>query len=181
VNLRIQRRTLLSSAALSAAALALYPVNALGQHSGGNGTVEIRNETERQLFWSLICTCGCPRETLGTCACDIASSRREALRELLGQGKSVEQAQDAYVSLYGAKSLAVPRNQGSNRLLWAVPAVLIALGGWFAVHTMRRFQRRSQAIDATKSKEKASSTKDPSGRDDYDDRLDQELKDLDNE
>lgn len=180
MNQRIQRRTLLSSTALSAAALALYPAAALAQHSGGNGTVEIRSETERQLFWSLICTCGCPRETLGTCACDIASARREALRDLLGQGKSIEQAQDAYVALYGAKSLAVPRNQGSNRLLWAVPAVLIVLGGWFAVHTMRRFQRKSQDLDASKAKENTSSVKESSGRDDYDDRLDQELKDLDN-
>jgi len=171
---------LLVSASLGAGVLAIYPADAIGQHSGGNGTVEIHNETERQLFWSLICTCGCPRETLGTCACDIASARREALRELLDQGKSVEQAQDAYVALYGAKSLAVPRNKGSNRLLWAVPAGLIVLGGWFAVHTMRRFQQRSRDVDALKAKEKPSSAKDSSGRDDYDDRLDQELKDLDN-
>lgn len=180
MNQRIHRRTLLSSAALSTAAIVLYPAAALAQHSGGNGTVEIHNETERQLFWSLICTCGCPRETLGTCPCDIASARREALRDLLGQGKSVEQAQDAYVALYGAKSLAVPRNQGSNRLLWAVPAALIALGGWFAVHTMRRFQQKSRDLEATKAKENTSKVKESSGRDDYDDRLDQELKDLDN-
>jgi len=187
VNQRIQRRTplhiaLLISASLGAAVLSFYPADAIGQHSGGNGTVEIHNETERQLFWSLICTCGCPRETLGTCPCDIATARREALREMLQQGKSVEQAQDAYVALYGSKSLAVPRNQGANRLLWAVPALAIVLGAWFAVYTLRRFQRRSQDIDAAAAaKVKTSPAKESKGRDDYDDRLDQELKDLDNE
>lgn len=186
MNHRMQRRSplhiaLLVSASLGAGVLAFFPADAIGQHSGGNGTVEIHNETERQLFWSLICTCGCPRETLGTCACDIATARREALRDLLQQGKSVEQAQDAYVALYGAKSLAVPRNQGANRLLWAVPALAIVIGAWFAVHTMRRFQRRSQTLEAAAKKEKATAPKESKGRDEYDDRLDQELKDLDNE
>lgn len=182
----MQRRSplhiaLLVSASLGAGALAFYPADAIGQHNGGNGTVEIHNETERQLFWSLICTCGCPRETLGTCPCDIATERRDALREMLKEGKTVEQAQDAYVARYGAKSLAVPRNTGANRLLWAVPALLIVLGGWFAVSTLRRFQRRSQVLEAAATNVKGSSPKESKARDDYDDRLDQELKDLDNE
>lgn len=182
----MQRRTplhiaLLVSASLGAGVLSFFPADAIGQHSGGNGTVEIRNETERQLFWSLICTCGCPRETLGTCPCDIATQRREALRDLLQQGKSIEQAQDAYVAMYGSKSLAVPRNQGANRLLWAVPALAIVLGAWFAVHTLRRFQRRSQVLEAAATNAKTSRPKESKGRDDYDDRLDQELKELDNE
>ncbi|MBK9261252.1 MAG: cytochrome c-type biogenesis protein CcmH [Polyangiaceae bacterium] len=173
---------LLVSASLGAGVLSFFPADAIGQHSGGNGTVVIHSETERQLFWSLICTCGCPRETLGTCACDIASGRREALRDLLAQGKTIEQAQDAYVAMYGIKSLAVPRNQGANRLLWAVPAFAIMLGAGFVVYTLRRFQRRGAAIDAAKkAKAKTSPVKDSKGRDDYDDRLDQELKDLDNE
>jgi len=79
------------------------------------------------------------------------------------------------------KSLAVPRNQGANRLLWAVPALAIVIGAWFAVHTMRRFQRRSQTLEAAAKKEKATAPKESKGRDEYDDRLDQELKDLDNE
>ncbi|HRI64923.1 MAG TPA: cytochrome c-type biogenesis protein CcmH [Polyangium sp.] len=172
---------LLVSASLGAGVLSFFPADAIGQHSGGNGTVEIHNETERQLFWSLICTCGCPRETLGTCPCDIATARREALREMLEQGKTVEQAQDAYVAMYGGKSLAVPRNQGANRLLWAVPALAIIVGAWFAVHTLRRFQRRSQVLEAAATNAKTSTPKASKGRDNYDDRLDQELKDLDNE
>jgi cytochrome c-type biogenesis protein CcmH len=173
---------LLVSASLGAGVLSFFPADAIGQHSGGNGTVMIHSETERQLFWSLICTCGCPRETLGTCACDIASARRDALRDLLSQGKTIEQAQDSYVSMYGAKSLAVPRNTGANRLLWAVPAFAILLGAGFVVYTLRRFKRQSDTNDA-KLQVKRSDVKksDVKARDAYDDRLDQELKDLDNE
>jgi cytochrome c-type biogenesis protein CcmH len=186
----MQRRTplhiaLLVSASIGAGVLSFFPADAIGQHSGGNGTVEIHNDTERQLFWSLICTCGCPRETLGTCACDIASSRRNALREMLEEGKSVEQVQDAYVSMYGIKSLAVPRNTGANRLLWAVPAISILLGAGFVVFTLRRFRRKSNSNDAATAaaatKAKTLSPKESKVRDDLDDRLDQELKDLDNE
>ncbi len=191
----MQRRSplhiaLLISASLGAGILSFFPADAIGQHSGGNGTVEIHNETERQLFWSLICTCGCPRETLGTCACDIASSRRNALRDMLAEGKSVEQVQDAYVSNYGIKSLAVPRNTGANRLLWAVPALSILLGAGFVVFTLRRFRRKSNSNDAAtaaaaaanaKGKAQTSPSKESKDRDALDDRLDQELKDLDNE
>jgi hypothetical protein len=47
---------------------------------------------------------------------------------------------------------------------------------------MRRFQRRSATIDAATKKAKGSSAKkEPKAQDAYDDRLDQELKDLDNE
>ena len=56
------------------------PSSVLGQQLGEGmkrtGTVGITNEEERRLFNSLICTCGCPRETLGTCTCDFAHARR---------------------------------------------------------------------------------------------------------
>jgi cytochrome c-type biogenesis protein CcmH len=176
----------LAAASLGAGWLTLHPHDALGQHNGGNGTVEIHNETERQLFWSLICTCGCPRETLGTCPCDIATRRRNALRELLEQGKSVEQAQDSYVAMYGAKSLAVPRNTGANRALYAVPLVLIVAGAASVVMMLKRWSRRGAELDATakaKAKRKAASGEPgaEAGRDKYDDRLDDELKGLDDE
>ncbi len=169
---------LLASAALVAAWLTFDPHLAHGQHSGGTGTVSIQNETERQLFWSLICTCGCPRETLGTCPCDIGASRRTALRELLAEGKTVEQAQDVYMSLYGTKSLAVPRNQGASRALWAVPGAAIVIGAGFVFFVLRRWQRRGVAAAGLAG---ARTTDKNKARDAYDDRLDQELKDLDDE
>ncbi|MRG94603.1 cytochrome c-type biogenesis protein [Polyangium spumosum] len=168
---------LLTAAAIAAAWLTFVPQLAHGQHTGGTGTVSIQNETERQLFWSLICTCGCPRETLGTCPCDIAHQRRTALRELLAEGKTVEQVQDIYVSQYGSKSLAVPRNQGASRALWAVPVVSIVGGAGLVFFVLRRWQRRGLAAARAGAKGPIKNEK----RDAYDDRLDQELKDLDDE
>jgi len=171
---------LLFVAGLGAAWFTFHPHDALGQmgHTG-NGTVEIRSETERQLFWSLICTCGCPRETLGTCPCDIATARRNTLRGMLEEGKSVEQIQDAYAAEYGIKSLAVPRNKGANRALYAVPIVLILAGGLFAVMVLKKWSRKGAELAVARGQEGVQDK--PAARDKYDDRLDDELKELDDE
>lgn len=169
---------LLASATLGAAWLTIDPSIALGQHSGGNGTVTIENEAERQLFWSLICSCGCPRETLGTCPCDFGSARREEMRGLLKSGMSVEQVQDAYVARYGSRYLAVPRNEGTKRLLWIVPSVAILIGAGVVVMTLRRWKRRGDELDRTKKKGKGEGPPPAEQkRDQYDDRLDDELRD----
>jgi len=178
----MKRRTplhlaLLAAACLGALWLTIDPHVALGQqHTGGTGTVEIHDETERQLFWSLICSCGCPRETLGTCACDFAAARRDELRAMISEGKTVEQAQDAYVARYGAKYLAVPRNQGANRAIWAAPLLAIIGGAFFVIRTLRRWQRATQYVPTS-----GPAPKETKKRDAYDDKLDQELQDLDNE
>ncbi|UQA61464.1 cytochrome c-type biogenesis protein [Polyangium aurulentum] len=168
---------LLASATLGAAWLTIDPSIALGQHTGGTGTVTIENEAERQLFWSLICSCGCPRETLGTCPCDFGSARREEMRGLLKGGMSVEQIQDAYVARYGSKFLAVPRNEGSKRLLWMVPTVAILIGAGVVVVTLRRWKRRSDELEGAKKGRKGNAPAEEGKRDQYDDQLDQELRD----
>jgi len=174
---------LLVAASLGAAWLTIDPRPAIGQqHTGATtGTVEIHNETERQLFWSLICSCGCPRETLGTCPCDFAAARRAELRGMLAEGKTVEEAQNAYVAQFGPKYLAVPRNEGGKRALYAVPALLIVLGAAFVVVTLRRWQARAATLEQAKAAE-AKAANAPSDKPDvYDDKLDQALKELDDE
>jgi cytochrome c-type biogenesis protein CcmH/NrfF len=169
---------LLASATLGAAWLTIDPSIALGQHTGGTGTVTIENEAERQLFWSLICSCGCPRETLGTCPCDFASARRDEMRGLLKSGMGVEQIQDAYVARYGSKFLAVPRNEGTKRLLWMVPTLAILIGAGVVVVTLRRWKRRGDELEGTKKKGRRGDAPSEAGkRDQYDDRLDEELRD----
>lgn len=161
----------------------------LGFGMDRSGTVGIQNETERKLFYSLICTCGCPRETLGTCTCGFAHQRRAELREELAKGTSIEAIQAAYVERFGTQALAVPPNEGASRLLWIAPLVAIALGaaglGTFLVRLRRRSDRleaqgaggagSAGASEATGSKGSVARP----ARDDYDDRLDDELKRLD--
>lgn len=155
----------------------------LGEGMKRTGTVGIASEDERRLFYSLICTCGCPRETLGTCTCDFAHARRDELRGLLDQDKKIEEIQELYAKRYGMHALAVPPNTGGSRALWAVPLLAIAVGAGGVLLALRRWKRRGGPPPGGPSG--GSGGDGPAGgsgerpRDAYDDRIDRELEELD--
>jgi cytochrome c-type biogenesis protein CcmH len=134
-----------------------------------SGTVGIQNDTERKLFYSLLCTCGCPRETLGTCTCGFAHERRSELRASLAEGRTLDTIIAAYVDRFGEVALAVPRSQG----VWMIPLGLIALGTGAVLLTLKRWRKRSDAEPALASGGAAAP------RDALDDRLDDELRRMD--
>lgn len=146
-----------------------------------SGTVGIQNATERKLFWSLLCTCGCPRETLGTCTCGFAHERRGELRRELSAGEPVEQIQAAYVKRFGTQALAVPPATGGSRALYLAPLLAILVGAGLIIRTLRRWKARGDAASVAAAAAAASAT--PSANagkpDDYDAKLDDELKNLD--
>ena len=173
-------RSLAVAIGIFAALVAFETHDAVGQLAGdmeGSHPIGIENETQKQLFYSLICQCGCPRETLGTCPCNFAHQRREEMRAALAEGKSVEAIQDEYVARYGPQALGVPRDKGANRLIWTVPLLAIVLGAAGLVLLLRRWRRRSDQ-DAPATLASAGTT---IVRDDYDDKLDDELRELDRE
>lgn len=177
------RKLIYAAAFAFAGATSLVGLESRGQEIGQGmvrtGTVGIENDTERKLFWSLICTCGCPRETLGTCTCGWAHERRTELRAMIDSGMSIEQAQEAYSKRFGTQALAVPPSSGSNRLLYLAPLVLIVAGAGFVIAVLRRWSRKSAPAPtpATKPLDGSPATK-PS-RDDLDDKLDDELRRMD--
>lgn len=179
------RKLIYAAAFAFAGATSLVGLTTYGQEIGQgmvrSGTVGIENDTERKLFWSLICTCGCPRETLGTCTCGWAHDRREELREMLKSGMSVEQAQAEYSKRFGTQALAVPPSTGGNRLIYLVPLVAIVAGAAGLISLLRKWSRKGDlgAPSDVKSSAKSPATK-PS-RDEYDDKLDDELKRMDDE
>ncbi len=183
-----RRRNVLRAAALAiATALAIYaalPVTAFGQGASMSrfGTVEIKDETEHQLFWSLLCRCGCPRETLGTCTCGWAHNMRAELRDELAKGKSVEDVKASYATKYGTDAVAVPPNEGAQRFVWLIPVTAILLGAGLAGLLLRSWVRRTaerrSSQEAATAKQAAPSADDESK---YDRQLDDELKALDKE
>lgn len=179
---KIVRLIVLFGALLIAAFAYAPPPAALAQQLGEgmirSGTVGIQNDDEHKLFWSLICMCGCPRETLGTCTCGTAHATRQELRSQLASGKSIEQIQSDYAARWGYNALAVPPNTGSQRAVWALPLVAILAGAIGVGVALRRWRRRSDDRDrkaaGADGKNQASSE-----RDAYDDKLDDELKRMD--
>jgi len=182
-----RRRNVFRAAALAiATALAIYaamPIAAFGQGASMSrfGTVEIKNETEHQLFWSLLCRCGCPRETLGTCTCAWAHNMRAELRDELSKGTSVEDVKTSYASKFGTDAVAVPPNEGSQRFVWLIPVTAILLGAGLVGFILRRAGSRTAA---RRSGEAAAPKTAPGSADEeskYDRQLDDELKALDKE
>lgn len=183
-----KRRNVFRAVALAiATALAIYaalPLAAFGQgpSMARFGTVEIKNETEHQLFWSLLCRCGCPRETLGTCTCGWAHDMRAELRGELAKGTSVEEVKASYASKFGTDAVAVPPNEGTQRFVWLIPITAILLGAGLVGFILRHWVRRSAektAGDAAAAKKQAPLSVEDESK--YDRQLDDELKALDKE
>jgi cytochrome c-type biogenesis protein CcmF len=151
--------------------IASSPSKAFAQSSSlHSGTVHIEDENERSLFSNLRCMCGgCARDLLSTCACNVADDARSEIRLKLANGKTKEQIIAEYAAEYGPASLAVPPNKGGLRAIYVVPVVAIVAGAVGLAFMMRRWRRKDD------SAEKPAATK----RDEYDARLDEELKDLD--
>ncbi len=113
------------------------------------GTVEMKTPHERQLFERVLCQCGdCARLPLSTCVCGWAENKRADLRRDLAAGKTVIEIQDEFAEQYGAKAIAIPRDRGLDRALWAVPVVAILLAAGGITVMGRRWVKRSQFLSA---------------------------------
>ncbi len=164
--------------------LASMPAPAWAQTQGTSslhaGTVHIENDRERSLFSSLRCMCGtCARDLLSTCTCDApggANEMREMLRKKIAAGETNDQIILEYAQQYGSEALSIPPNRGAMRAIYAVPLVAIAAGGAGVIVLIRRWQSTSRS---PRGSSKPKTSKGASKRDDYDDRLDEELRDLD--
>jgi cytochrome c-type biogenesis protein CcmH/NrfF len=178
-----RRRFLHGLALLFAGALALLvtlrsPGPAFGQMAEF-GEVKIRNDSERILFRGLLCPCGvCTRRALDECRCGTAHQAREAIHRDIDSGMTLDQIRTRYGEKYGQEFLAIPPNEGGNRLLYIAPILAMAVGGAFVILALRRWRRRE---DEAQPAAGPSAAVDAGQRDDYDDRLDDELRKLDRE
>jgi cytochrome c-type biogenesis protein CcmH/NrfF len=154
--------------------LALAPsiASAQQQQDMRRDGVVTQTEEERALFKQLLCDCGtCPHEALETCTCGWAHQARLAARAELAGGKSAQQIVSEYAKQHGSDAVIVQATTGANRAIWAIPA-LLALGGAGVIYKLSRRWRRE-----TKEAETGAAT--AGKRDEYDDKLDAELRNLD--
>jgi cytochrome c-type biogenesis protein CcmF len=160
--------------------LALMPVSAFAQTqpSQHSGSVEIENGKEKAVFQQLRCMCGtCPRELLSTCACSTADSTRDRIRMQLARGELPKKIIDDYIAEHGSAALAIPPNSGGMRLIYAVPIAAIGFAGIGMAFAFKRWRKNSDVAQAkARAGDDGGSGK---GRDAYDDRIDAELRDLD--
>src|SRR5690606_34328426 len=132
-----------------------------------------QNQLEVELRHCLVCTCGsCGRQRIGECTCPIAADLRERLAAMVAKGMSRDEIVATFVREEGGQHvLGAPIDEGFNRLAWAFPYAAGAAGviliGALAVRWSRR--RDEEAAEPAVA----------ASRPDLQDRLDDELRDLD--
>jgi cytochrome c-type biogenesis protein CcmF len=174
---RVARGTAqIASSVMMGIVLALLPVPAWAQAGGSSslhaGTVKIENPAEKEVFAALRCMCGtCARDLLSTCACATAEDTRARLRTKIGKGMTRDQIVAEYAAEYGSESMAIPPDTGVFRSLYVVP-IVGAVGGVVGLAVLVRRWRAKDPPPGRKPEQAGA-------RDAYDDRLDQELRDLD--
>jgi len=171
------RRAFLQTLLVAVVAAPLAASSVARAQMDRSGVLDIRNEEERRMFTELQCTCGCPRESIVTCTCGTAGKFRVEVRGMMAEGMTQEQIKAEWVRRFGPQALMVPLNQGANRLLYIAPLVAIIAMAGVVVTLLRRFRRHNDEKTAMAGAPPVAGSK----RDDYDDKLDEELKQLDNE
>jgi cytochrome c-type biogenesis protein CcmF len=167
--------------AVAVAYALMAPALASAQSDGSSslhaGSVTMRNAEERQLFARLLCECGdCQRLPLSTCACTWAENARARIRASLAQGKSPTAVQEEYRAKYGPQAIAIPADEGLDRLLWAVPVALIALAAVQLVRWGRRWSRKADADSAPSGAAAGGAAAATSAEDPYAAELERELE-----
>src|SRR5690606_6454153 len=117
----------------------------------------------------------CARLPLSTCICGWAEQKRAELRLDLAAGKGVSEIQAAFAEQYGAKAIAIPRDKGLDRALWAVPIAALAAAGFGLAMLGRSWVKRNQAAQAALPAGAAPDAADAA----LDQALDEELRRLD--
>ncbi|MFO0661889.1 MAG: cytochrome c-type biogenesis protein CcmH, partial [Polyangiaceae bacterium] len=155
--------------------VAAAPARAFAQSSSLHaGTVEMHSSLEREVFSMLLCQCGaCARLPLSNCVCSTADEERAAVREQLAAGVDKAQIYTNYVAKYGSKALSVPPNTGGLRAIFIVPLLVIASGGVGAFFVLRRWKQGGEPVAL------ASGVTPESPDEEYDRRLDDELRRMD--
>jgi cytochrome c-type biogenesis protein CcmF len=152
------------------------------------GSVVMKNSQERKLFERLLCMCGdCARLPLDTCGCSWAERARVQLRGRLSSGDAIAAIMKDYRKEHGDRSIAIPPDEGLGRVMWVVPVVAGALAAGGVVALGRRWRRRGQAAVREDDERDRAPARSSAGlvpgadADDYDARLDEELRQMEDE
>jgi len=150
---------------------------AQGMVGGGGVDTQIsyyaRTPFEKQMQYEIVCTCGCGHQPLAECRkdpCLTSHEMRGQLATLIDEGKKHDEILTAFVTRYGSEEmLAQPTKKGFNLVAWWLPWTVgggaAAAVGLVALRWSRKEQTSPDALPALEPG--------------LDERLDDELRNLD--
>ena len=124
----------------------LWTMPVRAQHVESAQTVPVvpRSDLERDLQRAIICMCGtCGRKLVGECTCSIAAQMRDQIAHLVDQGMTQDDVFQYFIAEYGSQEpLAMPLDEGFNRLAWLFPYLLGVAGAVGVGATALRWSAR---------------------------------------
>ncbi|MEQ9879557.1 cytochrome c-type biogenesis protein [Pectobacterium aroidearum] len=101
------------------------------------------NDTQEQQFRELTMQLRCPKcqnNSIADSNSMIASDMRQKVYELMQQGQTKEQVVDYMVDRYGYFVTYEPPITPFTLLLWLLPALFLAAGGWIIIRRAHRIK-----------------------------------------
>lgn len=145
---------------------AVVPPLAAAAQTPGPSDDEV-NAVARQLYCPV-----CENVPLDMCSTQACAQWRALIREKLAQGWSEEQIKTYFVEQYGDQVTGVPPARGLNWLIYILPPVVIAAGGYGLFLVLRRMRKASGLSVPAASSIPASAA----AEDEYIRRVEEELK-----
>jgi cytochrome c-type biogenesis protein CcmH len=125
----------------------------------------------RELETMVIAPC-CWSQQVSVHQSPAADDMRKDIRKQLSEGKTRQQILDAFVAQFGERILAEPPARGFKRTLYVLPVVLLLASGLMLSVVVKRMARRPALAAAVSGPA-------PGPADAYQERLNDELRDLD--
>ena len=131
---------------------------------------EALQQQAREIYDLIMCPL-CAGQTIAQSSNETSSQMRELVLKKLRQGESKEEILQYFESRYGERILAMPNKKGFNLILWILPFILVALAAIVIYFLIRRWSSRVSL--------KSDARFDENQLDEYQERLEKELKHFD--
>jgi cytochrome c-type biogenesis protein CcmH len=159
--------------------LALFVATQTVASVPGRSALSPEQEREARQIEALVIAPCCWSQQVSVHNSPAATQMREDIRQRLASGQTRAQILEAYTAEYGDRILAEPPARGFTRLLYVLPPVLGLAGIGLLVVVVRRFTSRSQVAAQTPSPAQDAGPRGTSSKADDEERLDEELRNLD--
>lgn len=118
---------------------------AQGTDSGEEGAFAAKLE---ELTTTVYCYCGCERETIEVCVCQVADRVENDFRKQLLAGQTIEDIRTAYLDTHGPQYNALMPAEGINLIAYTMPGVILVIIGGIAFAVLRRSRKQAAAETA---------------------------------
>ena len=121
----------------------------------------------------------CESTPLDVCPTQACADWREVIRDKLGQGQTPGEIREYFALQYGTRALAEPPREGFSLALWIIPIAAVLVGGFFFLRYVRGIRVGAEedtitSVDLDSST--ANTSEDIPESDDYEARIEQELR-----